>query len=174
MLYICTWKLGTKKRPWFQKCTCLSHIFKILLRRRLYVCRILSMPSRYAKRIPQLSRWRFSLTHMNPSKMVFLFIPFNSPFVWLIRNLWYWGHYWPFISPNTYRYWYWECLVCIDRLLMTNLNIILRQEPQLRVFLALVLALGNLKLYAQFDPYIDDTDDIFAEVVTAKTIAAFD
>jgi len=61
--------------------------------------------------------------------------------------------------------------VCIDRLLMTNLNIILIKEPQLRVFIALVLALGNVKMYSQLDPYIDDTDDIFAEVSTWSTVA---
>mmetsp|Transcript_22530 Transcript_22530/g.30807 ORF Transcript_22530/g.30807 Transcript_22530/m.30807 type:complete len:189 (-) Transcript_22530:231-797(-) len=53
---------------------------------------------------------------------------------------------------------------------MTNLNIILPTEPQLRVFLALVLALGNVKLYSQLDPYIDDTDDIFAEVGKWSTV----
>jgi len=69
------------------------------------------------------------------------------------------------------QFWWWECLVCVDRLLMTNLNIILRQDTQLRVFLALFLALVNVKLYSQLDPYIDDTDDIFAEVGKWSTVA---
>jgi len=69
------------------------------------------------------------------------------------------------------QYWWWECYVCIDRLLMTNLNIILHDEPELRVFFALAIALGNVKLCSQLDPYIDDTDDTFAEVAKWCTVA---
>ena len=61
----------------------------------------------------------------------------------------------------------WELVVvCIDRLLMTNVNLILKEERELRVFFNLALALGNVKLLSQFCPYIDGTDDTFAEVVT--------
>lgn len=65
--------------------------------------------------------------------------------------------------------WWWEVVVCIDRLLMTNVNLILKEEHE-RVFFNLALALGNVKLLSQFGPYIDGTDDIFAEVGRWNTV----
>jgi len=62
------------------------------------------------------------------------------------------------------EFWYWEVGLCFDRLLCTNINIFLPSAPLLRPFLLMAIGLFNVKLYSYNDPYIEDSDDLFAEV----------
>lgn len=62
------------------------------------------------------------------------------------------------------QYWYWECTVCIERLLLMNTNIYLISSPVLQPFVVLMIALVSVKFYSLLDPYILDSDDLFAEI----------
>jgi len=67
-------------------------------------------------------------------------------------------------------FWWWELLICAERLLLTNSNIYV-SEPLLRTYVMLFLSLVFVKLYSFFDPYIMDSDDIFAEINKWATTA---
>lgn len=54
---------------------------------------------------------------------------------------------------------------------MTNANILLQSNPDLSAFFILFIALFGVKIYSQLDPYIEDTDDTFAEVGKWNTVA---
>lgn len=62
------------------------------------------------------------------------------------------------------QYWWWEVLVCAQKLLLTNANIYLYDQLLLQPFVVLILALVSVKLYSSLDPYILDSDDLFAEI----------
>eukprot|EP00617_Octactis_speculum_P018709 CAMPEP_0185751712 /NCGR_PEP_ID=MMETSP1174-20130828/10484_1 /TAXON_ID=35687 /ORGANISM="Dictyocha speculum, Strain CCMP1381" /LENGTH=269 /DNA_ID=CAMNT_0028428811 /DNA_START=835 /DNA_END=1644 /DNA_ORIENTATION=- len=61
-------------------------------------------------------------------------------------------------------YWWFECLVCIERLFLMNANIYLSSQPVLQPFVVLMIALVSVKLYSLLDPYMLDSDDLFAEM----------
>ena len=72
------------------------------------------------------------------------------------------------------QYWWWEVLVCLERLLLTSSHIYLSSNRLLQPFTVLVIALVCVKLYSQLDPYMLDSDDLFAEIsqwfITATAI----
>ena len=61
-------------------------------------------------------------------------------------------------------FWWWECLVCFQRLLLTSSHIYLSSNELLQPFIVLMVALVSVKLYSALDPYILDSDDMFAEI----------
>jgi len=85
---------------------------------------------------------------------------------------------WHELAPLTFLFdsyepgfWWWEILVCAERLLLTNANIYLMAQPVLQPFVVLVIALVSVKLYSLLDPYILDSDDLFAEIKEWATVA---
>mmetsp|Transcript_34444 Transcript_34444/g.46542 ORF Transcript_34444/g.46542 Transcript_34444/m.46542 type:complete len:420 (-) Transcript_34444:999-2258(-) len=62
------------------------------------------------------------------------------------------------------KYWWWEVLICAHRLIMTSANIFLQVTPSILSCILLAISLMAVKLYSYCDPYLLDSDDLFAEV----------
>eukprot|EP00617_Octactis_speculum_P007755 CAMPEP_0185796364 /NCGR_PEP_ID=MMETSP1174-20130828/161041_1 /TAXON_ID=35687 /ORGANISM="Dictyocha speculum, Strain CCMP1381" /LENGTH=251 /DNA_ID=CAMNT_0028491719 /DNA_START=724 /DNA_END=1479 /DNA_ORIENTATION=+ len=69
------------------------------------------------------------------------------------------------------QWWFWEVLVCIERLLLTNATFFLSSQTVLRPFIVLVITLASVKLYSLLEPYVADSDDLVAEVSKWATVA---
>lgn len=62
------------------------------------------------------------------------------------------------------QFWYWEVLESIRRLLMTSLIGILSSGGDVtQVLCALILSLISVRVYSQYEPFIDDSDNLLAE-----------
>eukprot|EP00617_Octactis_speculum_P026309 CAMPEP_0185755014 /NCGR_PEP_ID=MMETSP1174-20130828/13561_1 /TAXON_ID=35687 /ORGANISM="Dictyocha speculum, Strain CCMP1381" /LENGTH=758 /DNA_ID=CAMNT_0028433427 /DNA_START=174 /DNA_END=2447 /DNA_ORIENTATION=+ len=61
------------------------------------------------------------------------------------------------------EFWFWEILVCFERLLLTSSSIYVSSQL-LQPFTVLMITLFCVKLYSALDPYIEDSDDLFAEI----------
>lgn len=62
------------------------------------------------------------------------------------------------------KYWWWEVLICAHRLIMTSANIFLPVSSSILSCILLALSLVAVKIYSYCDPYLLDSDDLFAEV----------
>mmetsp|Transcript_45294 Transcript_45294/g.61827 ORF Transcript_45294/g.61827 Transcript_45294/m.61827 type:complete len:338 (+) Transcript_45294:3446-4459(+) len=69
------------------------------------------------------------------------------------------------------QYWYWEVFVCFNRVLLTNVDVLFVNAPKLQLILILALVLVDLELTSNCAPYIDDADDVFADVAQWCTVA---
>mmetsp|Transcript_77161 Transcript_77161/g.221760 ORF Transcript_77161/g.221760 Transcript_77161/m.221760 type:complete len:868 (+) Transcript_77161:968-3571(+) len=68
-------------------------------------------------------------------------------------------------TPYEPRFWWWEVIECIRRLLMTSAQVFIRGDDEiLQICVTLSLSLFSMKIYSLFSPYIEDTDDIVAEL----------
>jgi len=69
------------------------------------------------------------------------------------------------------EYWWWEIVVCFNRVIQTNVDVLLVDAPKLQLILILAVVLVNLDLTSNFAPYIEDTDDVFATIAQWCTVA---
>uniref|UniRef100_A0A7S2F8R9 Polymorphic outer membrane protein n=1 Tax=Octactis speculum TaxID=3111310 RepID=A0A7S2F8R9_9STRA len=69
------------------------------------------------------------------------------------------------------RYWFWEVYVCCDRLIMTTVSIWLSIHESFRPFACLIISCVNIKMYSHYDPYVQDSDDVIAEVAQWSTLS---
>eukprot|EP00617_Octactis_speculum_P011113 CAMPEP_0185792090 /NCGR_PEP_ID=MMETSP1174-20130828/158731_1 /TAXON_ID=35687 /ORGANISM="Dictyocha speculum, Strain CCMP1381" /LENGTH=788 /DNA_ID=CAMNT_0028487107 /DNA_START=446 /DNA_END=2812 /DNA_ORIENTATION=- len=62
------------------------------------------------------------------------------------------------------EFWWWEVLVCAHRLIMTTANTFLPVQSSILACILLAVSLSAVKIYTFCDPYLLDSDDIFAEI----------
>lgn len=73
-----------------------------------------------------------------------------------------------FDSYKPMFYW-WEVFFCLNRLVLTNMNLLLDQTD-LQILITMLIVLLNEKLYSRLHPYLDRSDNTFAEIVQWSTL----
>lgn len=65
--------------------------------------------------------------------------------------------------------WWWEVLECVRRLLLTGMMVFFLEGTAVQIVIGIMIALASVKVYGFYLPFIDDGDDVLAEVAQWQT-----